>query len=126
MSVLAYTSFADGYEEVTHFNIDKRTGEWARLADLFPAGTDYVTPVSENIKAQMRAQMDADPEVEYWLEFEEEPESVFEAISPDQDYYISDAGELVICFNEMEAAPLYMGTLEFTIPADVTAPLGMR
>lgn len=120
LGVIAYTSAADGFEQVTHFNIDKNTGERVSLASWFGSGTDYVGPLSESIKEQMRSQMQADPGVEYWIDSEEQPELDFNRISPDQDFYIDDEGRLVICFDEMTVAPSYMGSVEFTIPGEVT------
>lgn len=63
---------ADGTENVQIYHMDKTTGEGIQLDGLFQAGTDYVTPISENIKEQMRTQMAADEMVSYWLEDEME------------------------------------------------------
>lgn len=123
LEVYCFTSAADGFEQVTHFNIDKETGERVTLEDWFGEGTQYIGPVSENIRAQMRAQMAKDPDVEYWLDSEEEPEYDFREILPVQDCYFDADGNLVICFNQGEAAPMYMGPVEFTIPQEVTEAL---
>lgn len=119
LSVLSYTSSADGFEQVTHFVINKKTGRRVFLADCFREGTDYVTPVSNNIKEQMRSRM-KNPDMEYWIDSEESPDEDFSEISEDQDFYINDHGDIVICFNEMEVAPMYMGTVEFVIPGEIT------
>lgn len=119
MRVLSYTASADGFEQVTHFVIDKESGRRVSLADWFGEDVDYITPISENIKEQMRRQM-AESNVDYWLDSVEEPESDFRQIREDQDFYFNDDGELVICFDEMEVAPAYMGAVEFTIPREVT------
>jgi len=119
MKAYAYTAAADGFEQVTHFTIDKTTGERVTLESWFGEETDYITPISDSIKTQMREQMKADPELEYWIDSKEEPEYDFTQILPDQDCYFNEDGNLVICFNEGEAAPMYMGTVEFTIPQEV-------
>ena len=121
MKVHVCTSASDGYDQVVHFNFDKRDGTVKWLDDLFPAGSDYVSLFTENIRTQMQSRMKEDPESEYWVTPGENPEESFDSISQDQDYYINAQGDLVICFDEMEAAPLYMGTLEFTIPAEIVA-----
>ena len=123
MEVLCYTASADGFEQVNHFTINKKTGERVELEDLFYAGADYITPISEEIISQMRARMKENPEVEYWIDSEDDPESDFSRIREDQDFYIDDEGRLVICFNELEAAPMSMGTVEFIIPDKVLAPI---
>ena len=123
MEVLCYTASADGFEQVNHFTINKKTGERVELEDLFYAGADYITPISEEIIPQMRARMKENPEVEYWIDSEDDPESDFSRIREDQDFYIDDEGRLVICFNELEAAPMSMGTVEFIIPDKVLAPI---
>lgn len=119
MEVYAYSSAADGFEQVTHFTIDKVTGERVTLESFFGEETDYMAPISDYIKTQMRAQMQADPDVEYWIDSKEEPEYDFTQILPDQDFYFNADGNLVICFNEGEAAPMYMGTVEFTLPQEL-------
>ena len=123
MEVFCYTASADGFEQVNHFTINKKTGERVELEDLFYAGADYITPISEEIISQMRARMKENPEVEYWIDSEDDPESDFSRIRDDQDFYIDDEGRLVICFNELEAAPMSMGTVEFIIPDKVLAPI---
>ena len=123
LAVRTYTSSADGFEQTVHFVINKKTGQWVTLTSLFGEDTDYVTPISLNIMEQMRARMAADPDIEYWIDSKDEPEMDFSAIRPDQDFYIDENGDLVICFDELEAAPMYMGTVEFTIPQDVISDL---
>ncbi len=126
MKVEACTTPAEGFEETVHFNYNAETGRFTGLRDLFPEGTDYITPISEEIRAQMRSRMEEDPDLEYWLDAAPETGQVFETISPRQDFYIDEDGILVICFDEMEAAPMYMGRLEFRIPEEVTQAAGMK
>lgn len=45
--------------------------------------------------------------------------SDFKEITPDRNFYFNEAGDLVIVFNEYDAAPGYMGNPEFIIPKDV-------
>lgn len=102
-----------------YYHIDKTTGEIASLKDLFKEGVDYVTPVSENIKKQMRERMAADESLFYWVEEDSEIGFWFEKIKEDQNFYLNETGELVICFDEYEVAPGYMGLVEFAIEKDV-------
>ena len=85
-------------------------------------GADYITPISENIKQQMQAQMDADENVYYWLNDEIE-EWNFKAITDETSFYLNENGNVVIGFNEGDVAPMYMGTVEFEIPAEVLSSI---
>ncbi len=114
---------ASGYEYAKYYHINKATGEQATLADLFREDADYVTAISENIKTQMREQMAADENISYFLDDTDMPETNFDKIKPDQNFYFNPAGEIVIAFDEYEAAPGYMGDVAFTIPRAVTDPL---
>lgn len=118
LKLMCYESSASGYEENRFYTIDKATGKRVGLADLFTQGSDYVTPISESIKRQMRERMAAGNDAVYWIDEEEIPDANFDRIVPDADFYLNAAGEVVISFDEGEAAPAYMGTVEFTIPAE--------
>ena len=60
-----------GTEYQYFYHIDKTTGEIATLKDLFKEGADYKTAISDDIKKQMRKQMEADENVMYWLDDED-------------------------------------------------------
>lgn len=109
---------ASGSQSVKIYHVDKQTGQLITLGDLFKDGSDYINAISDNIKEQMQAQMDADENVTYWLN-SDTPEWDFQSITADSTFYINDAGKLVIVFAEYEVAPGYMGTVEFEIPTNV-------
>lgn len=111
-----------GNESVMIYNVDKSTGSILTLADLFLPDSDYIAVLTENIKEQMQARMDADENVHYWLHDEIEAMN-FKELSPDVAFYVNAEGELVIVFNEGDVAPMYMGVVEFAIPAEVTAAI---
>lgn len=106
-----------------YYHIDKTTGEIASLKDLFKEGADYITPISENIKKQMWDEMAADDMKFYWVDPNGEIGFCFEAIMENQNFYLNDAGQLVICFDEYEVAPGYMGLVEFTVEEDAIADI---
>lgn len=112
-----------GTEYQYFYHIDKTTGEIATLKDLFKDGADYKTAISDDIKKQMREQMDADENVIYWLDDEEVPEWNFQSIKDDQNFYLDENGQIVICFDEYEVAPGYMGLVQFTIDPDAVADI---
>lgn len=117
-----YQGAGSGYAWNYYYTIDLNTGERLALKDLFRENSDYITPISENIKEQMQAQMDADESVMYWLHHDIE-EWNFQTITEETSFYINENGNVVIGFNEGDVAPMYMGTVEFEIPAQVLADI---
>ena len=113
---------ASGSQIVKIYHIDKQTGEMIHLSGLFQEGTDFITPISENIKQQMKEQMAADDSVMYFIG-SDVPESDFQSINEDTTFYVNENGKLMIVFDEYEAAPGYMGSVEFEIPTEVVQNL---
>lgn len=114
---------ASGYEHNQFYTVDKQTGNVVTLADLFAEGSDYISVISENIKTQMREQMEADEGVIYFLDDEDMPEFNFQSITEQTNFYFNENGELVIAFDEYEVAPGYMGAPEFVIPQEIVEAL---
>lgn len=106
---------ASGYEENHYFTLDRKTGKRLKLADLYSGEADYKKRISDNIKKQMREQMKADENVSYWLDDKDLPEINFKEITDDTAFYINEDGKLVICINEGDVAPMYMGAVQFVI-----------
>ncbi len=120
LKLICYQGAGSGYQWNYFYTIDFNTGERLKLKDIFVEGADYITPISENIKEQMREQMAADENVYYWLDDEIE-EWNFKAITDETSFYLNEKGNVVIGFNEGDVAPMYMGTVEFEIPGEVLA-----
>lgn len=114
---------ASGMNYQYYYHIDKTTGEIATLKDLFEDGADYITVVSENIKKQMKEKMAEDDSIIYWVDTEEELGHQFEQIKEDQNFYLSEDGQIVICFDEYEVAPGYMGLVQFTVEDEAVADI---
>ena len=117
MKLLCYQGAGSGTQWNYYYTIDLTTGERLQLKDIFQEGADYITPISDSIKEQMQAQMDADETVYYWLHDEIE-EWNFKAITDETSFYLNEKGNVVIGFDEGEVAPMYMGSVEFEIPAE--------
>lgn len=109
-------TMASGAEFVKIFTVDKATGQTVSLKD-FLNSPEKLEAVSQNIKDQMAAQMAEDEGKVYFTEAEP---GGFTGLTGDENFYLNEAGELVIVFGEYEVAPGYMGTVSFTIPKDVT------
>lgn len=120
LKLICYQGAGSGAEWDYYYTIDLRTGEQMKLSDLFEEDSEYLQLISENIKEQMRQQMEEDPNVSYWVDEEEIPEWNFEEITEDVNFYLNKDENIVICFDEGEVAPMYMGCVEFEIPAEVT------
>lgn len=123
LKLICYQGSGSGAEWDYFYTIDLSTGERIQLADLFVDGADYITPISENIKKQMKEQMDADENVAYWLDNKDIPEWNFKQITDDTLFYLNENNNIVISFNEGDVAPMYMGCVEFEIPAEVCAEI---
>lgn len=115
-------TMAGGAETVHYYNLDKISGRYVFLADLFREDADYVAAISENIKEQMAQRMEADENVVYDINCEL-PEDNFQQIAENQTFYQNQNGQLVIVFNEYEVAPGFMGCPEFVIGDAVLKPL---
>lgn len=109
-------TMASGAEFVKIFTVDKATGQTVSLKDYLNS-PEKLEAVSQNIKDQMAAQMAEDEGKVYFTEGEL---GGFTGLTGDENFYLNEAGELVIVFGEYEVAPGYMGTVSFTIPKDVT------
>ena len=119
LKLICYQDAGSGFEQDFFYTINLDTGKRMKLSDLFIEGSDYRTIISDDIKKQMRKQMDEDENVSYWLDDKEVEEWNFEEIPEDVSFYVNENNELVICFNEGDVAPMYMGTVEFVISNEV-------
>lgn len=113
LDLILYQGAGSGYERHRHYTIDKTTGKRAVLSDFY--GENYIETISEEVKTQMRQRMADDENVVYWIDYEEVPEWNFKSIAEDQDFYVNSDGKVVICFNEYDVAPGYMGCVEFVM-----------
>lgn len=128
LSLCFYTTLNAGgsVDYSRYFTLDKATGELLALSDLFLEGSDYVGAVSADILRQMEEQVAAG-EGDYflpggiWAE-----EECFQAIAPDQQFYLDENGDLVIVFGEYEVAPGSMGMPRFVIDEEAISDIWAR
>ncbi|MGL5345899.1 MAG: DUF3298 domain-containing protein [Peptostreptococcaceae bacterium] len=123
LSLIVYYFHAQGSSNTTRkcYNIDKKNETALTLKSIFK-DEDYINIISENIKQQMKQQMKDDPNKVYWVE-SDTPDMDFKKITSEQQFYINENDEIVICFDKYEVAPGYMGIVDFTIPKDILDPL---
>ena len=93
--------------------IDKQSGEVLALSDLFDEGYDYIGEISAEVLRQMEFRTENEGASYFipggiWSDDE-----CFKEISPDQDFYLTSDGLLVIVFEEYTVAPGSEGSPEF-------------
>lgn len=113
---------ASGTEYVKVFNVDKNTGKVVGLKEVLGNDQALLDRISEEIKTQMRAQMAEDSNKIYFLD-SDMPDTDFKGLTGEESYYFNKDGQLVIVFDEYTVAPGYMGSVEFTIPEEITGQL---
>ncbi len=99
------------------YTINKKTGELVELENLFKEDADYITPISEYITSEMR-KLNENGTGGFWIGSEGSLDG-FEKIKPDQNFFINDLGNIVICFDKYEVAIGAQGSPEFEIPGEV-------
>lgn len=118
---LLYTAGSSNTKH-TFYTIDKNSGKLLSLKDLFKKDADYITPVSEYIKSEMK-RINQEEHGLFWVDDKEIPFDTFKKIKEDQNFYINEKNELVICFDKYDVAAGAQGSPEFVIPKSVTNPL---
>lgn len=100
-----------------YYHIDKMSGNIVKLGDL-ALNDEFYTLIRDDIKRQMREEMEQDPDIIYWVD-----DPVFGAhfidLGYDHGFYWNDDGDIVIVFDKYEVAPGYMGTPEFTVEKEL-------
>lgn len=99
--------------------IDKQSGKVLALSDLFDEGYDYIGEISAEILRQMKYRVENEGASYFipggiWSD-----EECFKEISPDQEFYLTSDGLLVIVFDEYTVAPGSEGSPEFFMPYDI-------
>ena len=99
------------------YTINKQTGELLTLNGLFKDGADYVSVLSDYIKTEM-ARLNNEEGGMFWVDDDEFTEG-FKGIKKDQNFYINEEGNLVICFDKYDVAAGAQGSPEFVIPNEI-------
>lgn len=102
---------ASGYTRLKFYHIDRSTGNYVTLGDLFDA--EGLSFLAQQVRSQMDAAMAADENAAYF------PEEAEPLVTPQQNFYFTANGDLVLVYDEYTIAPGSMGTPEFKIPAEL-------
>lgn len=107
---------ASAAETIHYDTIDKQNEVLITLPGLFKDDS-YIQSISAYILKEMEQEINAETG-SYFIKNQNDPDG-FEKIDKYQNFYINQQHQLVICFNEYEVAPGYMGTIEFPIPTSL-------
>ena len=100
-----------------YYHINKMTGDIVKLGDMAKDDNFYAV-LEQEIKRQMREEMEKDDSVIYWLD-DSAIGKDYVSVSEDHNFYWNENGDLVIPFDKYEVAPGAMGTPEFTIDKEI-------
>lgn len=103
---------AGGTEFKRNFNVDKTAERVISLEDVFAGDDDWKSRIYESIKAQMEKEMAENDAAMYFI-----GENGFNEITGDENFYITEAGEVVITYDEYAVAPGSMGVVSFNVGA---------
>lgn len=102
--------------------IDKKSETVITLPSLFKDDR-YLTIINTYIEDYLRQRMiETKGDEMYWIggtEYHDEEMGVFEGITPEQNFYITDTGKLVLSFNDFEIAPGFMGVVTVELPTEL-------
>lgn len=106
--IYGYESWLSSESATYYYNLNVNTMQYVTLEELL--GQNYVNLVNEQINQQIKERQENGSEVFFTQE-----EGGFETISEEQNFYINNAGNVVIVFEKYEIAPGSMGNVEFEI-----------
>ncbi len=114
-----YTFSVAGSSSTVHsfYTIDKKSGQILTLKGLFEEDADYTAVISAYIKKEM-IRLNEKEDGMFWVN-SEIPDWDFQKIKADQNFYINNEGQLVICFDKYEIAAGAQGSPEFVIPKEI-------
>lgn len=102
--------------------IDKKTETVITLPSLFKDDR-YIEVISRYIEEDLRTRMiETNGSEMYWVggtKWHDESFDVFTIIKPDQNFYITETGKLVMSFDDYEIAPGFMGVVTVEIPTEL-------
>lgn len=119
MELLTAKGWVAYQEERYYYNLDLSTGKYLTLQELL--GEDYIGICNESIDRQIKERLAADDSLAYFgygdLAAEDKEMGIegFTTITRDTQFYVNQAGNVVIVFPKYEVAPGYMGQQEFEI-----------
>ena len=94
-----------------YYTIDLTTGKMLSLEDLFREDTEYVQVLASCIEKQLRQ--------EYGYQLDDFlRDELVRQLKEEASFYVNEAGNIVICFDEGDIGPMSLGDLEIIIDND--------
>ena len=111
-SVKINTEFADTPEEKHSktYTIDKQSETIVTLDDIYSQNPEYKSELYNNISTQMKNRTKNDESPKYYIE-----NGIFTQITGDENFYINDMNEVVVCFDSGVVAPVEEGEQYFNV-----------
>ncbi len=107
-----------------YFTIDKNTGKLVSLEEMTGNSKNFMKQIENYIYKQMR-EANKKGDIKYWIDddgvsqnWKQDMDLVFSKIEENRQYYLNEAGNLVIAFNKYDVGPGAMGSPQFEIPRD--------
>lgn len=127
LKLTSYETQADTYQENHYYTIDLNTKKKIKLSDLFKDNADYKTAIKNDIKKQMLEHEKESDEVSYFVSDSAEDKEITGFSDDDlvskASFYLDKNGDIIICYNQGDVAPMYMGALEFTLDKSAVADI---
>lgn len=112
--VMHYTqSWAAAFAQNDYYNISLKDGHALTLQELL--GEDYAAKIERQVRAQAVQRRAENPKLEYWLGNAEMEQGLAKDVFQNPNFYLNEAGQVVVVFEKYTIAPGYMGACEFTI-----------
>ena len=106
--IYGYENWLSAEAVAYYYNLNVNTMQYVTLREVL--GENYIDLANEQINRQIKARQENGSEIFFAPE-----EGGFETISEEQNFYINNAGNVVIVFGKYEIAPGSMGNVEFEI-----------
>lgn len=116
IDVYIYSVSGSSFTKHSFYTINKKTGELLTLEGLFK-DKSYIEKISGYIKEEMLRRNNEENGL-FWIN-SDFPENDFKEIKSDQNFYINNEGNLVICYDKYEVAAGAQGSPEFIIPNEL-------
>ena len=106
-----FMAAGSGVEWNYYYTIDLTTGKMLSLEDLFREDTEYVQVLASCIEKQLRQ--------EYGYQLDDFlRDELVRQLKEEASFYVNEAGNIVICFDEGDIGPMSLGDLEIIIDND--------
>lgn len=117
LKIRVYEAAGSSNTYYKYYHINKSSEKIVQLSDIV-ADDDFYTAVENDIKRQMKNQMEADENIIYWLE-KSDFGWEFTTLDKNHNFYWNENYDLVISFDKYEVAPGSMGTPQFVVDNSV-------